>query len=62
MKGIELHNFVKDCLLFGKREAFFVRLGVLTWLCITIFFGVLIITSVLIYQYIQLYEKITFCC
>lgn len=54
MKGIELHNFVKDCLLFGKREAYFIRLGVFTWLAIIAFAGLLVITSVLIYQYIQL--------
>ena len=47
-------DFVKDVLLFGKREAYFIRLGVFTWLAIIGFVTLLIITSVLIYQYIQL--------
>ena len=42
-------NFIKDVLLFGNRE--FTMYGVFTWLAIICFFGMLIITSVLIYQY-----------
>lgn len=44
MKGIELHNFVNDCLLFKKREWFFIRLGIFTWLCI----GAMIATPIVI--------------
>lgn len=45
-------NFIKDVLLFGNRE--FIMYGVLTWVALIGFFTMLIITSVLIYQYIQL--------
>lgn len=45
-------NFIKDVLLFGNRE--FTMYGMLTWVALIGFFSMLIITSVLIYQYIQL--------
>lgn len=48
MKGIELHNFVKDCLFFGKREIFFIRLGVLTWICICALIATPIVITILI--------------
>lgn len=48
MKGIELHNFVKDCLLFGKREWFFIRLGVATWLCIAAIIATPIVITLII--------------
>jgi len=47
-------NFIKDVLLFGKREAYFIRLGVFTWIAIIVFVAMLAGTSVLIYQYINL--------
>jgi hypothetical protein len=31
-------NFIKDCLLFGKKERFFIVLGVCTWLFLVLFF------------------------
>lgn len=27
-------QFTKDCLLFGKKEKFFIRLGIVSWICI----------------------------
>jgi hypothetical protein len=27
-------QFTKDCLLFGKKEMFFITLGIITWICI----------------------------
>jgi hypothetical protein len=45
------NNFIKHCLQFKKREPFFIYLGIFTWLAIIAFVALLIITSVLIYQY-----------
>jgi hypothetical protein len=48
MKGIELNTFVKDCLLFGKREWFFIRLGIATWICICGMIATPIVITILI--------------
>ena len=45
-------NFVKDCLFFGKKERFFIVLGVSTWsilvLLIVVFIGVLTLAKELL--------------
>lgn len=48
MNKIIKFRFVKDCLLFGKKERFFVLLGVGTWFCICGLIATPIIITILI--------------
>lgn len=45
-------DFVKDCLLFGKRQ--FIVLGVITWLAIVCMLIDTVWTCILINQYLNL--------
>lgn len=43
-------NFVKDCLLFGIKERFYIVLGLLTWLCIIGIVAIPTFLTIIIYK------------